>query len=171
MKSERPNCFVCEQVKQRWEHWYPTKVKWIRWLLCCLGYKRDAIVFILVKEKAGVNTEPLRPDGHLSGCWRYNAQGWEHIDVKNVLDDNEVDDGKKLIDYAFVERCVYAIDKSKQIAVVSWTYLIPSWGETMDRHYTVTTEYRITETEGHFNFVINRIEKSKPKWIHCIRPD
>jgi hypothetical protein len=146
-------------------------MKWLQWLLRCLGYKRDAIVYINVLERVGINVESIRPEGDLSGCWCYNAQGWEHIDVKNVRVDDETDDGKKLVDYAFAEMCVYAINKSKQIAMVSWTYLIPNWVPPMVKSYTVTTEYRITETEGHLNFDANRIEKSKPKWISCIRPN
>jgi hypothetical protein len=158
MSSERPLPFVCEQVEQRWEHWRPKKFKWLK-LLRLLGFRRKVIIHIGVQERAQINSETLESDGELTGFWFYNAQGWEPVDVKNVIIDS-VDDGTSLVDYAFAESCIYAVDRSKQIAVVSWHYMIEGMG-LQDRDYTVTTEYRISETDGRLNFVVNNIKKSK----------
>lgn len=156
---ETPFPLVCEQVEQRWEHWHPRKTKRTRRLLRLLGFRRKVIVHIDVQERAEVNSETLEPDGELTGFWLYNAQRWEPVDVKNV-NINSADDCNKFVTYAFAESCIYAVDKNKQIIVVSWNYLIAGMG-TQDRSYTVTTEYRISDTNGCLNFVINNIKKNK----------
>jgi hypothetical protein len=158
---EKPFPLVCEQVEQRWERWHPKKVKWPRRLLRLLGFKRKVILSIGVQERADINNKTLEPNGELTGFWNYDAQGWEPVDIKNVIIDS-VDDGTKLITYGFAESCIYAVDRGKQIAVVSWYYLIEGMG-IQDRSYTVTTEYRISETDGRLNFIVNNIKKSKEK--------
>lgn len=156
---KKPISLVSEQVEHRWEHWHPTKIKWARQLLRLLGFKRKVIAKIGIQERAQINSDTLRPDGELTGFWFYNNQGWESVDVKKVII-NSADDGAELVTYAFMETCIYAVDKSRKIAVVSWHYLIEGMG-TQDRSYTVTTEYKIVETKGRFNFIVNNIKKSK----------
>jgi hypothetical protein len=157
---EKPLPFICEQVEQRWEHWYPKKIKWLR-LLRFLGFRRKVIISIGVQERAEINNKTLEPDGELTAFWHYDAKGWEPVDVKKVHIGSP-DDDTALVTYGFVETCLYAVDKSRQIAVVSWHYMIEGMG-SQDRAYTVTTEYRISETDGHLNFIVNNIKKSKEK--------
>jgi hypothetical protein len=157
---EKPLPFICEQVEHRWEHWRPKKFKWLK-LLRFLGFRRKVILHINVQERAQINSEILEPGGKLTGFWLYDAHGWEPVNVENVIVDS-VDDGTAMITYGFVESCIYAVDRSKKIAVVSWHYMIEGMG-LQDRAYTVTTEYRISETDGRLNFIVNNIKKSKEK--------
>jgi hypothetical protein len=159
MSSEKPLPLVYEEVEHRWEYWHAKKIKWSSRLFRLLGFKRKVIVHIGVQERAEINSETLQPDGELTGFWNYNAQGWEPVDVKNVKIES-IDNDTIFVTYAFVESCIYAIDSKKQIAVVSWHYLIEGMG-LQDRSYTVTTEYRITEIDGRLNFIVNNIKTSK----------
>ena len=161
MSLGKPFPLVCEQVEQRWDCWYPKKVKWPRRLLHLLGFRRKVILSIDVEERAQINSETLEPEGKLIGFWLYDAKGWEPVDVKKVHIDSD-DDSTKLITYGFAESCIYAVDRSKQIAVVSWHYMIEGMG-IQDRSYTETTEYKIKEADGHLDFVVNNIKKSKEK--------